>query len=128
MNRIIQQAFALLFLLTISLGVKSQQLQSITGSVINSQTEPINNAKLFILNTGLSATTDKKGQFKITRLLAAGSYQIEVSAAGYSSIIKAITIGNQQKPFVFTLLEDSRQLSEVLVTAQKETKIHRRRL
>ena len=119
MNKPIPAFFAFIFLLLLSFQVQSQQLQTLTGTVTNLQAKPINQAKIFILNTGLTAVTDQKGEFQIAAPTTSGNYQVQISAPGYSSTIKTIDINSAKNNLNFTLAEESRQLSEVVVAAQK---------
>ncbi len=101
----------------INFRVQSQHLQTISGTVFNQQNAPISSAKLSVLNTGLSTTTNKTGQFNIS--IAAGNYQLQINAPGYATTIKTININAERNSINFVLAEENRQLSEVVVTAQK---------
>lgn len=95
----------------------AQQTHTFSGQVLNKTAAPVANAIVHLLNTNLQASTDMNGHFSFEKL-AAGVYNIQISAAGSASINKMISIP-RQAPAVFQLAAASVQLDEITVTAQK---------
>ncbi|HEY9534447.1 MAG TPA: TonB-dependent receptor, partial [Mucilaginibacter sp.] len=102
----------------ILLSAGAQNKFSLTGKITDEQSNPIAQATVHLLNTNTGTTTDDKGNFNLNNLYP-GAYQIEVSAVGYAIINEAITINNADNKIQLTLRQTSRQLNEVVVSAQK---------
>ncbi len=96
--------------------VKAQAI-TITGGVYHNNHEAVAGATVYLLNTDLTASTNTNGEFKFQNLQT-GKYTIRVSAAGYATLIKEIDFKNGEK-IDLTLTEATRQLDEVIVSAQK---------
>jgi iron complex outermembrane recepter protein len=107
--------YLLLFsLLLFSLSINAQ---SLSGSITDSAShQPISGAVVYIPQLKLGATTDVKGNYKITSI-PNGAYDVEVEVLGCANIIKQVTIkGNVALNFSMTV--SSYCLSkEVIVTA-----------
>jgi hypothetical protein len=63
---------------------------SLKGRIINSLNLPVEGAVITSQDLKYSATTDKKGQYRITRI-AAGTYTFTVNCPGYEPIEQTIT-------------------------------------
>src|SRR4051812_43973618 len=77
--------------------------QEITGRVTDDRSNAISNVGIHLLNTQISTFSNNEGNFTVSNL-AAGQYIIELSAAGYATLAKTITVketGNE--PFTFQL-------------------------
>lgn len=76
---------------------------SISGRVTDAQTgEPLAGASLYIADAKTGAVTDVNGSY-IIRHIAAGSYLIEVSFVGYSSVTELLVVkGNVTKNFTLS--------------------------
>ncbi|MGI4020929.1 MAG: TonB-dependent receptor [Janthinobacterium lividum] len=109
--------FVLVMMLMVSFAVQSQHLQILTGKVTNSQTTPINQARISILNTNLSSLTNASGQFRIAGKFF-GKYVLQISAVGYAAVTQNVDFSNPVSVNII-LVEENRQLNEVVVTAQK---------
>lgn len=113
-----QKYFFILILLIVSFTVQSQNLQSLTGKITNRQSVPIAQARISILNTNLSSLTNASGEFSLKGKFS-GKYVLQITAAGYSSITQNVDLSNPV-PINNILVEENRQLNEVVVTAQKQ--------
>ncbi|MEM9078885.1 MAG: TonB-dependent receptor [Bacteroidota bacterium] len=106
----------LTFLVTLFFSLCSiAQENSITGTVKDSEGNPIMGANIFVLGTSLGASTDIEGNFKVERL-EAQSYFIQVSYLGYQTITRNVRAGDT---IDFALSQISDQLNEVVVSANR---------
>ena len=70
----------------------------VLGTVKDAQGNPIEGAKVLILGTGgNSVMTDKDGEYRIDDV-PAGTYNIEVTKAGYKDVLETITIDANDQP------------------------------
>ncbi|HEY1871217.1 MAG TPA: TonB-dependent receptor plug domain-containing protein, partial [Chitinophagaceae bacterium] len=99
--------------------VYSQQLIAIHGNISDKGSKPVNDASVYLLNTNLFATSDSSGNF-IIKNITAGDYTIVVSAIGYAIINENIHVTKEGTTHDFQLAEASKQLDEVIVTAEKK--------
>ena len=96
----------------------SQGKISLSGTVTDAQLNFIPRATVHLLNTNFYTLTDNKGAFFFNGLYP-GTYQLEASAAGFATVNKTITISTAKNDIHATLQHASKQLNEVIVTAQK---------
>ena len=77
-------------------------------------------ASVYLLNTNFSSLSDVDGNFSLKNI-SPGSYILSVSAAGYATVNKTITVSAAAKETVTIHLPDAaKTLDEVVVTAQKK--------
>ncbi|WP_299986410.1 TonB-dependent receptor [uncultured Pontibacter sp.] len=88
------------------------------GTVKDENAVAIPGASVHLLNTTLGATSDSRGSYSITGI-PAGTYQVRTSALGYATLISLVTISEATQQLDVQLREESRQLGQVTVTAQK---------
>ncbi len=95
------------------------QAQTINGKIKSSNGSPIEAATINILNTDKTTITDKHGNFSFTNLNT-GSYQLNFSAIGFAAQLKSVDVSSKQATEItVTLIEQNKQLPEVIVTADK---------
>jgi iron complex outermembrane recepter protein len=95
------------------------QAQSIKGKIKSANGNPIEAASIHILNTDKSTITDKEGNFNFTNLNV-GYYQLNFSSVGFASQLKNVEVSAKQATEItITLIEQNKQLPEVIVTADK---------
>ncbi len=93
--------------------------QSIKGKIVASNGNPIEAATVNILNTDKTTLTDKNGDFNFSNL-GTGKYQLSFSAVGFAAQLKSVDVSSKQATEVaITLIEQNKQLPEVVVTADK---------
>ena len=93
--------------------------QTLTGVVQTKAGTRIESATINILNTDKTTITDKEGNFSFPKINA-GSYQLSFSAVGFATQLKTVAISSTQETTItITLIEQSKQLAEVVVTADK---------
>lgn len=94
--------------------------QGLTGKITDQKNKPVSDALVHLLNTGASAFTDSSGDFNLKNIFS-GTYTIIVSAAGYAAFATEIKVPTESSAtLVFQLTDATRQLDEVVVTAQKK--------
>lgn len=90
--------------------------QNIEG-VVRSGNEPVIGANVVLIGTGFGDATDMNGTFQLKNI-PAGTYQLRVSAVGYQSQSKQISVqGNLS--INFELQEEILQSDEVVITASR---------
>ena len=98
----------------------SQQLVMIQGTIKDERSGPVSYASVYLLNSNFFAVSDTSGNFMIKNI-PEGNYTIVVSAVGYATINETIQINKQGKTsFDLQLTDASKQLDEVIVTAEKK--------
>ena len=92
----------------------------ISGHVIEKNSEEdIPYATVLIVGVGTGTVSDESGQFKLTNLNE-GKYTLRVSAVGYRTLEKTITVGSEYMAVVhFPLEEESFMVDEVVVSASR---------
>ena len=93
---------------------------TISGHVIENESEEnIPFATVLIVGTDKGTMSNETGQFKITHL-SEGKYTLRVSAVGYKTLEKTITVGSEYMVVVhFPLEEESFMVDEVVVSASR---------
>lgn len=105
----------MLFLL--SSGPLLAQSGSVSGSIKTSDGQPAAYVNVSLKGTSKGAITDNEGKFKIEKVKA-GSYTIIASFVGLVSKTEEIEVAdNQNMEVSFTLEEDGKELTEIVVTA-----------
>lgn len=94
-----------------SFAIFAQQQITITGAVKDTNGESVIGANVSVKNTTIGTITDVNGNFK---LQVPNNGKLIVSYIGYES--QEVSINNKSS-FIITLKEDSKMLSEVVVTA-----------
>lgn len=102
---------------------KAQQLSSISGSIIDKQTQkPLGNASVILVGTSKAAITDSNGIFRI-KGIEVKTYNVQVSLVGYKPQTLfniGINVGNEQNLTV-ELEPLPQQLEGVVVKSNKRT-------
>lgn len=94
-----------------------------TGRVTDISSKPVAGATITVLNTNYTAIADGEGQYHLP-VLRPGTYTIVVSAVGFATTSRAITIDRSHTPAInFQLPAANSQLDEVVVTAEKKQEL-----
>ena len=95
-----------------------------TGKVIDSKSKPIPNASIRILNTGIYATSDSTGSFKLS-IPVEGNYQLYITHINFATSITSIKIDKNKNssPSIFIIQESINTLDELVVTAEKKEEL-----
>lgn len=101
----------------------SQNGGTLSGKITDLKFNPISNARVHILNSSFSVFSDENGKFSFSNY-PAGNFTIQISALGYATITKDIPFASDKnKPVAITLNNSSKQLDEVIVSAQKKEEV-----
>ncbi|RZK12147.1 MAG: TonB-dependent siderophore receptor [Flavobacterium sp.] len=104
----------------------AQQTASIKGRITVSDNSGADNVSIVIKGTQIGAATDADGNYEIKNLKA-GNYVIKVSAVGFSSKEKAISLNSGDEIIEnFTINSNSEQLNEVVVNGAKTNSFTRK--
>ncbi|WKN41906.1 TonB-dependent receptor [Tunicatimonas pelagia] len=91
--------------------------QTISGRVITPTGEGLGNVTVTLLNTSGGTVTGADGSFSLSTSI--GSYQVSARRVGYAQQIKSVVVADGVTTLNFTLVESTRSLDEVVVTAQR---------
>jgi iron complex outermembrane receptor protein len=94
---------------------------SITGTVAQKSTEkPITSAKIILNETGQETAVNQAGSFSFNDLKP-GKYNLAISAEGYLSMVRSVTIENQGVNMGVRLIPLKTVVDEVLITSIRAT-------
>lgn len=89
----------------------------VKGKITDSKGEPVGNASILLLGNRKGTAADSRGEFTLDNVKA-GKYRLQVSAIGFKTEVREITIkDNENIELNFQLAEDNGNLNEVVVTA-----------
>jgi TonB-linked SusC/RagA family outer membrane protein len=89
----------------------------IRGRITDAMGTPLANASVLLIGTDKGTAADEKGEFVITGIKP-GSYRLQISAVGFRTIMKNVTVkDNAELSLNFQLEPDNSKLEEVVVTA-----------
>lgn len=117
-NAVMKKLSSLLFMLIIYCSAYAQDLNTVSGIVTNSKSQPVAGATITLLNTNYSAVTNTDGKFAVYKI-SAGKYTLRVSNLSYAATDQLITITSKAQTVNLQLKDASTQLDEVIITAQK---------
>ncbi len=101
------------------LPVLAQENLKLGGRILKSDSRPLPNVEIRILNSTQTQFSDKEGQFAFDGL-SSGKYELEFSAGGFASTILQVELTASRTDFVVRLQEAVSQLDEVVVSADKK--------
>lgn len=101
----------------VCLAVTSSYAQIITGSIKSQTGEALPYVNVSVLNSPRGTVADAKGTFSLD--LNEGKYQLQFSAVGFATKILQIDVNDQNPHFDIILYENTQDLGEVVVTADK---------
>ena len=90
----------------------------LTGTVTDSDGEPLSFASIYIQGTTVGTTTNIEGEYSFE--LKKGTYQVVFQYVGYQQKTITIVIGNQSVIKDVVLEEESFSIAEIVVTADAE--------
>lgn len=110
--------FLLGILSVLNLYAYSQQTANFSGKIINIESNGIPGASVYLLNTNFRTASNQSGDF-ILKDIPAGNYNLQVSAVGFATVNRSISLPFNPSDFTLQLNESNQQLEEVTVSAQK---------
>ena len=109
------------FLMGMSLILNIQTLfgqNTISGTITNSNSEPLAGANIIVVNTTLGTASNNLGNYKISGL-SNGEYEIRVSFFGFETAQKTVALSGQNVSLDFEMKETSIDLNAVVVTGTR---------
>ena len=91
--------------------------QSIVGTVIDSDSKPLEGANIVVVGTDLGGVSDNSGAFKID--VPSGTYDVTASFIGFSSVTKSVVVEDIVSSVNFVLELSYLGLSDVEVLASR---------
>ena len=91
--------------------------QSIHGVILDTNSKPLEGANVVVVGTTYGAVSDENGVAHID--IPAGTYDVEASFIGYSSVTKSVVVGDKMAMYEFVLSQDFVALSDVEVLASR---------
>lgn len=89
----------------------------IKGKITSDKGVPVGNASVLLLGTKRGTAADAYGEFNLAGVKA-GNYKLQISAVGYTTLVRDITVkDNETNDLTFQLAEDNTSLNDVVVTA-----------
>ena len=88
---------------------------TITGSVVDDNSQPIPGANLIIVGTSTGTVTDFDGNFSLTTNLNP-PFSLQASSVGFETVTEEITSNNQKINFI---LNEGTSLDEVVISASR---------
>ncbi|WP_298555878.1 TonB-dependent receptor [uncultured Algibacter sp.] len=102
------------FLMLLFCGLSFSQT-TITGSVVDDNSQPIPGANIIIVGTSTGTVTDFDGNFSLTTNLNP-PFSLQASSVGFETISETITTNNQKIDFI---LIEGTSLDEVVISASR---------
>ena len=112
MNYLISFCISFLFL---SMGVNAQNLNTVSGKVIDTTGAPLIGAIVKTSDGKIGAATDDNGAFKLS--LPAGTYTLVISYFGYKQQTKVVNVSSNVV-LTITMQEDILDSEVILITAE----------
>jgi hypothetical protein len=111
----------LLFLLALTFGASAQSSFSISGTIFNTTSEPIDLAQISLFNQVDSSFvkseySDEDGSFQISNV-SEGNYLLRVNAAGFEKLDKSISLQENLELASIQLTSDGQEIEAIEVTA-----------
>lgn len=110
-----------LFLFLVTYSVHSQST-NLTGIILTKDSEPIENARVHLLNTSFTTKTNTSGEFAFFKV-PEGNYILTIQKPGFATTFKDLQITNTNERIEIFLTDRMNRLENVTVTAQKREEI-----
>ena len=91
--------------------------QAIHGVILDTNSRPLEGANVVVVGTTYGAVSDENGIAHID--IPAGTYDVEASFIGYSSVTKSVVVGDKMATYEFVLSQNFVALSDVEVLASR---------
>jgi len=88
---------------------------TITGTVVDNNSQPIPGANIIIVGTSTGTVTDFDGNFLLTTI-SNPPFSLQASSVGFETVTKSITSNNQKINFI---LNEGTSLDEVVISASR---------
>lgn len=109
----------LFFLLNTPALLLAQNTGTLSGTITNSDDEPLDRVSITVGRTSLGASTTDSGSFKVPHI-PIGNHRVSIHAVGYQPHSEMITISADHTTMLNTVLhKDNLNLNEVVVSATR---------
>lgn len=95
----------------------------LSGNVKSTDKSPVDFATVYLKDTNFGCTTDERGEYSLNA--PAGNYTLVVSAIGFETYEKSITIGSHNSKHRITLKPSVTELDEVVVVSNGVSRLKR---
>lgn len=96
----------------------AQSGHQLSGTITDIHAQPVQGAIVKLLNTNYISSSGKNGEFRFARV-PAGKYTVNIIDQNFAEVNMEVTINDRDQAINIKLIENSRRLDEVVVTAQK---------
>ncbi|MCI5662845.1 MAG: carboxypeptidase-like regulatory domain-containing protein [Mediterranea sp.] len=93
----------------------AQQVPALSGRIISKEKESVEYATVYLKGTSYGCSTNEQGMYHLHA--PAGHYTLVVSAIGYDTVERPITLTGERQKLNITLTDQQVQLDEVVVMA-----------
>lgn len=93
----------------------AQQVPTLSGRIISKEKESVEYATVYLKGTSYGCSTNEQGMYHLHA--PAGHYTLVVSAIGYDTVERPITLTGERQKLNITLTDQQVQLDEVVVMA-----------
>ena len=93
----------------------AQQVPTLSGRIISKEKENVEYATVYLKGTSYGCSTNEQGMYHLHA--PAGHYTLVVSAIGYDTVERPITLTGERQKLNITLTDQQVQLDEVVVMA-----------
>lgn len=93
----------------------AQQVPALSGRIISKEKENVEYATVYLKGTSYGCSTNEQGMYHLHA--PAGHYTLVVSAIGYDTVERPITLTGERQKLNITLTDQQVQLDEVVVMA-----------
>ncbi len=117
-------SFLALFLFSIHAGAQSPAALSLTGRVTDGRGDAIGNARISVITgkqTVKSAATDHDGKFTVE--IPPGTYELRVSANGFSNHTQQVTLNPAESPANLNISLEPASLAETVIVTPTRAEI-----
>ncbi len=112
----------LLLIIIFAVPVFSQTSASLEGIVLNETSEPVENARIHLLNTSFITFTNSSGEFRFSEI-PLGKYLLSIKKGGFAETVQNIQADREIVELEIVLSSEAESLNEVTVTAQKREEL-----
>lgn len=122
----LMRSIVLLIIILTTAGSSFGQVYVLSGKVVTGNGEVLPFVSVSLKNTKYVTASEADGTFRISHV-PAGDYKLAVSHVGFRNFEKDIHIGSRNLTVDIVLTSDTKELEEVLVKAEKQTRVQETR-
>ncbi len=124
MKTLVRKIGVALCVLMVTLAVQAQQKTMISGKVISKEKEVVDFATVYLKGTTYGCTTNEQGIYHLSA--PAGKYTLVVSAIGYETVEKPVTlVSGERNKLNVVIASKATELDEVVVVSNGVSRVKR---